>query len=72
MGYQAQIKSTINARRALLEEEKSAATRRRRQLTDENHKEIETLENTLINIESVLGSMISLCNEKAAQLREDF
>ncbi|MBC1920871.1 hypothetical protein [Listeria grayi] len=72
MGYQAQIKSTINARRALLEEAKSAAARRRRQLTDENHKEIETLENTLINIESVLGSMVSLFNEKSAQLREDF
>ncbi|MFC0492733.1 Uncharacterised protein [Listeria grayi] len=72
MSYKTQIKSTINARRAVLEEAKSSAARRRRQLADENHKEIETLENTLMNIESLLGSMISLCNEKAAQLREDF
>lgn len=72
MSYKTQIKSTINARRAVLEEAKSATARRCRQLVDENHKEIEALENTRINIESVLGSMISLCNEKAAQLREDF
>ncbi|MFC0493198.1 Uncharacterised protein [Listeria grayi] len=55
-----------------MEEAKSAVGRRRKQLVDENHREIDTLENILINIESVLGSMISLCNEKAAQLREDF
>lgn len=72
MGYKTQLKSTINARRAVLEEAKSAVGRRRKQLVDENHKEIEILENTLINIESILGSMISLCNEKSTQLREDF
>lgn len=72
MGYKAQIKKTINDRRAILEEAKSDVSRRREHLVDENHKEIETLENTLINIESQLESMISLCNEKAAELKEDF
>lgn len=71
MSYQAQIKSTINARRAILSEAKSAVIRCRSQLVDENHQEVETLENTFINIENVLENMVTLCNEKSAQLRGD-